>query len=723
MIRHTLFATHRCSCAILWLAVACILYICGSGTRAQVAPNEPSVKPRAGTIDTKPTAKKKANDVPAVGNQRLELSGNLSFPDDDLRVALASQFRELEEGDVTPAKADDAAYYLGVYYRKQGFANVEVTFSIPSANRVLLKIAEGPRTLIGDVRFQGNKQRTKEQLLPMVLGKEFEKLAIKPELFPYNASEAEESAKRLLQFYQIDGFLDAIVILEEASFSTTPSRAVLTYSISEGLRYVFGKTSIKGDLVLPMEKLRAVMEEEPVDDEARTPRRHDAKPFTPGRAEAMRRDLQTHLRDAGYYKAEVSMTTTRTPNSPVVPVEYSIQSGALYRFDGVLTTNKTDKPRLAPDFVEKRVRALRGMPYDAKKVDDIYREMLRTGLFQGLRVKANPVENDQMRLEFEFEEARAKEVGFTIGFASYEGFNVGVRASDRNLFGKGRPLSLIAAYTQRGLSGEILYQDPWLFDSAHKFKARLFSQTREELGYEKNETGLRLDLGRNLTPKIEIGAFWEAKATEITALSIDPTLIGNPKYTLTTLGFAATLDFRVGAPSTRAGWIFSSGFDLGLVDGQHAFNRATFRISHYQPIGKMLLATGFRAGYIAPVVEPIPIDIGFFNGGATTVRSFTERQLGPKDKAGNPLGGDSFTVLNCELIFPIKGALRGAAFVDAGNVQSSEESGFGDMRYAVGLGLRYDLPIGPLRLDYGFNPSPKADEDIGAFHFSFGFAF
>ena len=50
-------------------------------------------------------------------------------------------------------------------------------------------------------------------------------------------------------------------------------------------------------------------------------------------------------------------------------------------------------------------------------------------------------------------------------------------------------------------------------------------------------------------------------------------------------------------------------------------------------------------------------------------------------------------------------------------------AGLDDMRYAVGVGHRYKLPIGPVRLDYGYNPDKRADEDQGAFHFSFGFAF
>jgi outer membrane protein assembly factor BamA len=133
---------------------------------------------------------------------------------------------------------------------------------------------------------------------------------------------------------------------------------------------------------------------------------------------------------------------------------------------------------------------------------------------------------------------------------------------------------------------------------------------------------------------------------------------------------------------------------------------------------------------ISPIVDDLPIDVRFFNGGATTVRSFAERELGPKDSGNNPLGGDIYSVFNIEYTFPITGGLQGAVFVDAGNLinEDAGESGLKvggseDMRYAVGLGIRYALPIGPLRLDYGVNPDRRGEEEFGAFHFSFGFAF
>ena len=106
------------------------------------------------------------------------------------------------------------------------------------------------------------------------------------------------------------------------------------------------------------------------------------------------------------------------------------------------------------------------------------------------------------------------------------------------------------------------------------------------------------------------------------------------------------------------------------------------------------------------------------------MRSFGERELGPHDSGGDPIGGEYYTIFNVEYTFPIYGDLLGAVFVDAGNLlRDASSPSLNDMRYGIGAGLRYNLPIGPVRLDYGVNPDPRPDEARGAFHFSFGFAF
>src|SRR3954462_13200340 len=105
--------------------------------------------------------------------------------------------------------------------------------------------------------------------------------------------------------------------------------------------------------------------------------------------------------------------------------------------------------------------------------------MLRTGLFENLRVSLNPVPGDELQLDLTATEAKAKEIGFTVGAGSYEGVSVGIRLGDRDLFGNGRPLPFAAESSQRGIRGELLYVDPLLFDTRFGLRARLYSEARD----------------------------------------------------------------------------------------------------------------------------------------------------------------------------------------------------------------------------------------------------
>jgi len=205
-------------------------------------------------------------------------------------------------------------------------------------------------------------------------------------------------------------------------------------------------------------------------------------------------------------------------------------------------------------------------------------------------------------------------------------------------------------------------------------------------------------------------------------------LVGPEAYSVLSVGFSQTLDYRNNPSFPTSGFLFTTAMDIAPGGLSHiSFVRGTAAFSWYLPVtSNSSLALGARAGVIAPLGDStLPIDERFFNGGATTVRSFSELTLGPKDRAGYLLGGEGFTVFNAEYTFPIYKDLHGGAvFGDAGNLVSQAASfGLADMRYAVGAGLRYYLPIGAVRLDYGWNPDPRNGEAVGAFHFAIGVAF
>jgi outer membrane protein insertion porin family len=304
---------------------------------------------------------------------------------------------------------------------------------------------------------------------------------------------------------------------------------------------------------------------------------------------------------------------------------------------------------------------------------------------------------------------------------------LGIRYLDRNLFGLGRPISFNAEIAQRLLRGEILYSDPWVFNTNFSARLRTYALNQNLFDYNKYELGIRGELSRKFGKHVEASLFGLTRYVIIYNTSIDPEVLGLPDYIANSIGTSITVDYRDSALNPSKGWVFNSSNDLAssAFGSSIDFFRSTVRLSYYHPIGKGLLALGARGGIIVPFgsSNPLPIDERFFNGGSRSVRSYQERSLGPRDTKGHAIGGETFTVFNAEYIHPITGSLKGAVFFDAGSVGRNIEDGLGVTGYAVGLGLRYDLPIGPIRVDYGFNPVQGRNQPLGALHVSFGFAF
>src|SRR5439155_856618 len=97
------------------------------------------------------------------------------------------------------------------------------------------------------------------------------------------------------------------------------------------------------------------------------------------------------------------------------------------------------------------------------------------------------------------EEVKSKEFGFWVGFDTYEGALAGVQVGDRDLFGYGRPVTATIEVSQRSYRGEILYEDPFFFDTDFVFTAKAFALTFDYDGYSKFELGGRFELSRKIT--------------------------------------------------------------------------------------------------------------------------------------------------------------------------------------------------------------------------------
>ena len=673
----------------------------------------------------------------------IEFRGEQAFKEKDLRVGLKEEITTIEDFGLSPARADDLAFFLEVFYRKHGYAKVDVHYVIESGDRLRLDINEGPRFMLSQVIFDGNAHEPPDKLFEYIVGPTRERYSRMEKRLPFVAADLEEGTHLVQRFYIAQGFLNAVVDPPLDKFQTGSSDVVVAVPIQEGRQYFFGNITFGGQTVYGSEALRGQISD------------LLQRPYTEVRVDDIPRRLEAYFKARGYY--DVKVVADGAPDEAVtdrVPVHIVVSPGAVYHFDGVTVTGLR---RLHPGFVTKRFTRLEGKTYSPDVLDERFRTLMQTGQFNLLQIKPVPVDGHLLRLDISAEEAKSKEFGFWGGFDTYEGALAGVQVGDRDLFGYGRPLTATIEVSQRSYRGEILYQDPFFFDTDFVFTARAFALTFDYDGYTKFEVGGRFEFSRKITKYDEASLTFSARHVDITDSQIRPSfLLGPDEYQVDTIGITNTLDMRESPYVNPRGFLVGNTLDVAssALGSDIEYIRGTMRVGYYLPFGPKPLTPGvvedqpagtpfqrwFRQSSIAfgarggilhsltgsgsDEATAIPIDERFFNGGATTVRSFGERELGPHDNHGHPVGGEFFTVFNVEYTFPIFGELQGAVFTDAGNLlPTSEDIGLSDMRYAIGGGLRYKLPVGPIRLDYGVNPDPREFEDFGAFHFSFGFAF
>ena len=670
----------------------------------------------------------------AQSSGNVQINGATAFKDEELRTQLAEQITAIGELGLTAARADDAAFFLELFYRKNGYVKAEVQYAI-SGNRLVLTVSEGPRVTLAMINFIGNYNITSEKLFEFVVGPTRERYGKTTKELPFVPSDIEEGVDLVRRLYISEGYLNVIVQAPNYRYHDNGAQVDANIAIVEGRQYSFGNVTFTGRTVYSPDELRKEIED------------LLAEPYTDRRVADIPRRLEAYFKQRGYYQVKVDAAgSAEAATAGRVPLRITISPGDVFYFDG---TTVTGLKRLRPSYVTKRFSKLSGKRYNPEAVDEKFREMMQTGLFSVLQIKPEPLSNDTLHLQITAEEAKSKEFGFSLGYGTYAGLIVGTSYRDRNLFGYGRPLTTAAEYSSRGYKGEVIWEDPYFFDTDYALKARVYALTFDFDAYEKFEVGGRIDFSRKFTKQYQAGLVANVRHVEVTNSDIPPELLGRTSYQVNSLGYTQTLDLRKSPLASPRGFIFDNTFDYAseAFGSQIEFVRSTARLSYYLPFApekksinvnpdadaedgfgswfrRSHFSVGARVGAIQELGGTnIPIDERFYNGGGTTVRSYPERELGPKFD-GEEIGGEFFTVFNLEYSFPIWGELMGAVFFDAGNLQPDlEDAGFSDMRYAIGFGLRYALPIGPLRIDYGINPDPAEDDPFGAFHFSFGFAF
>jgi len=653
------------------------------------------------------------DEVQRQGRVMIVFNGLTAISEREARDYLSEQINGLNREGLTLPGADDTAFYLELYLRNNGYYEAIVDYKLEGSNKLVLDITEGPRLTIGEVTFPGAESFSKEVLESFLLGPIRERNSSLDDDLPFVATFLDEGAGLLDRFYLEQGYTEAIVEPPQFDYDMEAKKVAVTVPIFEGPRYEFGDIEFRGDLIFSAGELLK---------ELRGP---TSKPYSPAREDALARRLQSFYVEQGYYQAMVTIDPLPIPEGETrVPIRFMVEPGPLFTVSEIKVKSTE---RLSPSFLENRFRGLLGKRYDPRTVDKVYRRLLQTGIFSNLRVNPVPVGDDEMALEIEASEGKTKEFGVYGGYGSYEGYIIGGSYQDMSFFNTGRSLRLTAELTGRGFRGDATWEDWWFLETDINFLLQARYSQQEEDDYSKRVFGGRVAWSYKW-PKFQVTAQFLPRHVEIFDTFLLPSETGPTNYFVNSFGVAMAYDTRDNRFSPTRGYVvgFSADYATPGLGSDIEFLRLNYRAAYFIPIGPTVLALAMQGGVIFAMgdTDIIPIDERYFSGGSTTVRSFGDRQLTPRNLFGDGLGGNSTTVFNVEYSFPLIGELRGAVFFDAGNVvEGSTPFSLDDMQYAIGTGLRYDLPVGMFRLDFGVNPDPGPFDDRWALHFGFGFLF
>ncbi len=617
---------------------------------------------------------------------------------------------------------------LKEYYHQKGYYNVEIKERIEELpqNEVSLiyEIKEGGKIYIRRIEFVGNTTFDDDDLKDIMENSEKGFLSWVTKSGLLDKKKLEFDVQKITSFYHNQGYMKARVGEPKISYEKDVG-LIISMVIVEGPQYKVNEVKIEGELIRPSDELL---------------KRVNIKEEEFFNREVVRRDtmaLSTAYADDGYAYAEIAPKVDPNDEKHVVNITYRIRKGKRVRFERINITGNTitrDK------VIRRQLRVIEGEYFSGTALGRSQQNLLRLGYFEDVEVQTKKgSQDDLMVLDINVKEQPTGSFSFGAGYSEFEKVIGNFNISQNNLFGRGQKLSGTATVGSRTQNIDLNFTEPWLFDKPISGGITFFTWKRQFDEYTRDSFGGGLRIGFPLTylRLDEYTRGWvryhydDAEILDVAedaAQSIKD-MVGENVTSSISLGIIR--DSRDRPFVTTRGSVNSLTFETagGILGGTIDFNKYLAKSLWYFPLfwETVFMAQG-RAGYLQEKGdEPIPVYQKFRIGGINTVRGFEAFSISPRDPDTlEPIGGEQMLIFNTEFRFPFikEQGIIGLVFFDAGNVFTDNENALtvSGLRMGAGAGIRWFSPVGPLRVEYGFNldPQPELNEKDSEWYFTVG---
>ena len=616
-------------------------------------------------------------------------------------------------------------------YQAHGFNDVEVTFrveaidAIRGTSRAVYTVNEGIKGSVSTVRFEGNTHFSDRVLRKQMKTRQKTLFSFVDKSGRLDETQLQDDLQKVREFYQNHGYID--VAVRDVTKQRTSSGALqIVIAIDEGPQYHVGKLTFVGYKATNEQKLRAVVK---------------MKEGSVYSAKAIKDDAKA-LADAygsGGYVDLTIVPETSQAHDRLIDITYKIDEGQRSYVERISISGNT---RTKDKVIRREVLIAPGDIFNTVRVETSKKRLENLGYFS--KVDTFPVDTEvegRKYLDIQVEEKRTGSLNFGAGFSTVDSLIGFIELTQGNfditnwpsLTGGGQKFRIRLQGGTERKDVELALTEPWFMDRPISVGLTTYYHEANYLSsiYDQRNYGFSLDVRKGIRPFLygSLSYRLESIDTFNVSLTASPELVAETgPSTKSVFSANLTWDRRDNPFLTRSGERITYTWWVAGPGGTEQIYGFDVEASKYWrlPWDTILLINAEVAGVDAwgDQTKLVKIYDRLFLGGSNNLRGFDFRDVGPKDHNGEPLGGQSMARATIEWTFPIVEKARGALFYDTGFVNTNPwDYNFNNVASDIGFGLRLDLPIGPLRVDYGIPLQQAGNHGSGKFNFNVGYQF
>jgi outer membrane protein insertion porin family len=620
-----------------------------------------------------------------------------------------------EAEDFNDEIVEEAIQRMLALYHAKGFPFAQIAPVITEPDdpiHLTFFIFEGKKVKTGTISFAGVK--LDEAKLKAILSLR--------EGDVYNPDLIDSDREALTNFYYALGHLSVIVDEIQTTYNEDAQTMNIVISIQEGARIEIGDVGVVG--------LNTVSE-----DEVRREIR-----IKSGDSYNEVDILDARYRVIEFYNTRgfpsVDVGVARSIDGLKAHILFTIKEGPFVVFGKTVVTGNN---RTNYDVVKRELLKQEKAPFDYSILRKEKQQLYKLGLFSDVNLEMIEGFDQRKDVLISLHEANAGAVEFGLGYSDYEEYRGFLDVSYRNLWGMNRQASVRTELSSLERRLLLQYYEPWFLSRATALRAFILSEYRKELNVDNRDTRYKLTrnavsagIEKKFNNSIKSELYYEFSVVNTYDVEPDVVLSKEDTGTLVISGLRLGIiyDTRNDPFYPTKGVLsgISTKITSPILLSESDFVKLSFYGNIYRElipgfVMALSLRGGIARGYGATSTE-LPIVERFFLGGRTTVRGYEQDTLGPKGSDENPTGGNAFLMENLEMRVGLGKGIGIVTFLDGGNVWvKAKDVDPSDIKFTAGLGLRYDTPVGPLRVDYGHKLNKEKNESNGEVHFSIGHAF